>query len=552
MVSLRDHFDSRTTALELDRSTWDPHWRDICRFVEPRRGQWLFMGDQANDGRKRSNNIIDSTATFAARTLMSGLQSGVTSPSRPWLRLGTEDPYLKEYGPVKQWLAAVERLMYEAFRRSNLYHVLPRLYLELGVIGTGAMTVEEHPTRILQVSHHTVGSYYLGNGADGTADTLYRNFKMTARQMAQRFGKDSLSTTVRNLLDRNSDSYITVRSVIEPNSDRDPSQADNRNLRIRSVYYEEAGDREQYLEQSGYYEQPFMAPRWDTSGDDTYGQGPGMIALGDVKQLQDDQLKKAKALALQVEPPLVVNGMERGELSILPGAVSYSTSTDDKRTVYNAYQQNPDVNWVLEDIQEVQRRINTAFFVDLFQTIANMDRSPGAQITAFEIQERKSEAMLMLGPVLERLDNECLDPLVKRTYAILQRKGMLPPQPPELDNQALKIEYISILSQAQKASSVSVIDNVVANTFQLAQADPSAMDWLDTDQVVQTRTDLLGGPPEIMRSQQQVDAMRQRRQQQEQMQQMAANAPALADTAKTMSDTSLDGSNALTRILGIA
>jgi len=53
----------------------------------------------------------------------------------------------------------------------------------------------------------------------------------------------------------------------------------------------------------------------------------------------------------------------------------------------------------------VENRIERSFYVDLFLMLANSDRR---QITAREIEERHEEKMLMLGPVLQRLNDELL------------------------------------------------------------------------------------------------------------------------------------------------
>jgi hypothetical protein len=111
-----------------------------------------------------------------------------------------------------------------------------------------------------------------------------------------------------------------------------------------------------------------------------------------------------------------------------------------------------DLSHLAADIAEVQGRIKEAFYANLFLMMAESDRR---EITAREIDERREEKMLMLGPVLERLHDELLQPLVARVFRIMARNGLIPPPPPSLakslDGNGLRVEFISILTQARKS-----------------------------------------------------------------------------------------------------
>src|SRR3990167_3045806 len=103
----RKRIINRLSSLKQERSTWDSHWTELSDYVEPRRSR--FSSSERNQGSKKNENIVNDTATWSARVLASGMMSGITSPARPWFRLTTPDPDLAELGPVKEWLAFVER-----------------------------------------------------------------------------------------------------------------------------------------------------------------------------------------------------------------------------------------------------------------------------------------------------------------------------------------------------------------------------------------------------------------------------------------------------------
>lgn len=73
-------------------------------------------------------------------------------------------------------------------------------------------------------------------------------------------------------------------------------------------------------------------------------------------------------------------------------------------------------------------------------------------MTATEVYERKSEKMLMLGPVVERQIDELLRPLVEIcVQRVLSRNKYLQQIAPEaIQNADVEINFVSILALAQK------------------------------------------------------------------------------------------------------
>jgi hypothetical protein len=109
---------SRLKHLSGDQREWRAHWQELVEFIAPRYGKFLEEGDREHTGEKRHGSIIEQTATRALRILSAGMQGGLTSPARPWFRLGFADEALNEWGPVKQWLYDSEKRMYNVFARS--------------------------------------------------------------------------------------------------------------------------------------------------------------------------------------------------------------------------------------------------------------------------------------------------------------------------------------------------------------------------------------------------------------------------------------------------
>lgn len=542
----RDKLLTRWSALKTERSGWMDHWREISDYLLPRSGH--FVSSDRNKGNKRFNNIYDSTGTQALRVLGAGMMSGATSPARPWFRLTTSDPQLDESAAVKQWLAEVQRLMLMVFTKSNTYRALHSLYEELGAFGTGASIVLPDFDDVIRHYPLTIGEYAVATDYRGQVATLYREFDKTVGELVGEFGRDAVSQTVRNLYDRgNLDAWVTIIHAIEPRSDRDPSKRDAKNMAWRSCYFEPGAQQGQYLRESGFKTFPAVVPRWSVSGGDIYGNSPGMEALGDIKQLQHEQLRKAQGIDYKTRPPLQApTSMKNREIDSLPGGVSFVDAANPNGGIRTAFEVNLDLSHLLMDIQDVRERIRGSFYADLFLMLAN---SPRTNMTATEVAERHEEKLLMLGPVLERLHNELLDPLIEMTFERMLAAGIVPPAPPELQGSELNIEFVSMLAQAQRAVATNSVDRYVANLGVVAQYKPDVLDKFNSDAWADAYADMLGVNPDLIVPGEQVALIRRQRAQAAQAQQAAEMMQQGADTAQKLANAQTNTPSALTNVI---
>ncbi len=531
---------ARVNAMWTERSSWDPHWREISEYQQPRAGR--FVVSDRNKGDKRANKIYDNTAIFAQRTLSAGMMSGMTSPARPWFKTALADKDLMEYQPVKAWLHRVSSLLRDVFAASNTYRALHTIYDELGLFGTACNVMLPDYQNVLHHYPQTVGEYALATDHRGVVDTMARKFEMTVAQMVGQFGKENCSTTVQNLFANGKlDATVEVVHLIEPRQARDRTKRDAKNMAFASCYFEKGRDNDSFLRESGFKKFVTLAPRWRVNANDIYGDSPGMECLGDVKQLQFEQLRKAQAIDYQTNPPLQVPTAYRNQtMNRLPGGVMYVDAATQGGGVRSAFEVNLDLNALLTDIQDVRERIRSAYYADLFLMMANDTRSG---VTATEVAERHEEKLLMLGPVLERLHNELLSPMIELAFDYCSDAGILPPAPPEIQGMDLNVDFISTLAQAQRAVAAGGMDRLLAVVGQVAGAkgDMSVWDKIDTDQAIDDYAEMYGVNPEIIIDDEKVQALREARAQQAAQQAAAAAAPVAADAAKTASEIDPNG-----------
>lgn len=547
-MKAKEALKKRFVSIEQEFQKWVPAFKDLSKYVAPLRGR--FDGDLPNRGTMIDHKtILDGHATQASRILASGMQSGVTSPSRPWIALRVVDQALMALHNVRVWLDTVSSIMHDVCNNTNVYGVFYSMYEEIGDFGTACAIILEDFDKVVRAKVFTIGEYYLGSNDKGEIDTFGRRMQLTVSQCVESFGLENCSATVKNLYEQNKmDEWVKIRHLIEPNKKRIEGFSDAQNMPFRSVYWEESQSADGVLAFRGFEEFPVIAPRWDTVTTDTiYGYGPGWNALGNVKQLQKTQLDKLLAQEKAHNPPVQKDSSVEGHANLLPGGVTTVSSTLPNAGVRPAYQVNANLESFIELINSLREAINKDFFVDMFLMMVNFDKS---NMTATEVAERQQEKMLMLGPVLERLQREMLDPFVERLFNILERNMLLPPPPEELQGAQLQVEYVSVLAQAQKAIGVNAISRVVGFIGGVSPIKPDAVDVLDIDEAIREVASLEGVPAKLMMQRKVVQEIRAQRAQAQQMQQQLAAAETASKAAKNASLAKMDTDNVLSRMSG--
>jgi hypothetical protein len=542
----RDRLFTRWGQLKSERASWMAHWQEITSYLLPRNGR--YFREDRNRGYRRHNNIYDNTGTRALRTLGAGLMSGATSPARQWFRLATPDPELNSYQPVKLWLDDVTKRMQRVFQKSNTYRSLHLMYEELGAFGTASSIVLPDFNEVIHHYPLTAGEYCISTDAQGRVCTLYREFEMTVSQVVKEFGYENCSTSVQNMYDTGTlDQWVAVVHAIEPRADRDIKKRDSKNMPWGSWYFEVGGEQDKFLRESGFNYFPALCPRWSVVGGDIYGNSPGMEALGDVKQLQHEQLRKAQAIDFQTKPPLQVPvSMKNRDVETMPGGITFVDPAGNG--IRSAFEVNLNLNYLLADIQDCRGRISGAFYADLFLMLAS---APQARMTATEVAERHEEKLLMLGPVLERLHNELLNPLIDITFDRMILGGVIPPPPAELQGMDLNVEFVSMLAQAQRAIGTNAVDRFVGNLGAIARMKPDILDKFDSDQWADVYADMLGVDPSLIVADKEVAMLRQARNQAMAAKEQAAAMQQTSQTVKNMAQAPTGQQNALTDVMNM-
>jgi hypothetical protein len=532
--SKRERLQSRLAELKAERQSWETVWRDLSEQLAP----YLLQLDpkhQRNRGEKKDAKILNSRPVRACKTLEAGMMAGITSPARDWFGLVTGHQELDDAQLVRVWLDECRDIIAAELAASNFYRALAAsVYPGMVRLGTGAMFLEEIAGS-LRFRPMPLGEYWLDVNADGVIDTCFRELAMTARQMAQQFGLKNCSQNVREAIKNKKPSTVfTVCHAVYPNNEYEPGRLGRHGMRFASCWWDPRDERkDKLLLEGGYEEFPVLAPRWSAMPSDAYGRGPGWDARGDCRMLQHLEHRLMQLVDKITNPPMKASGsVTRG--SLLPGDITHVGANGQMGTFEPAIEIQPQAVTALEGhIERTEIRISETFYEHLWNLLIQDERNQ--RPTATEVEAKRQEVMLQLGPLLESLNTELLEPVIERTFSILMRLGRFPEPPEELDGQEVKIEFISIMHQMQQATGLVSIRTLITEIMAIAQVSPDVIDKVDADVIADDLAKITGVNPRAIRSDKAVAKVRKVRAEQEMQKQATEQALAVTQGISNVS-----------------
>ena len=165
----------------------------------------------------------------------------------------------------------------------------------------------------------------------------------------------------------------------------------------------------------------------------------------------------------------------------------------------------------------------------------------GVQRTAREIVEKQKDKLLILGPVVGRVQTDMLGPAISRSFAIASRTGVIPPAPESIQGMPLNIIYIGLLAQAQKMAQTAALEQGVTFVGSVVGVFEEAKDLINIDEGIRDYFDSVGVSPKVIRSPEEVAQIRAERQKQMAQAKMEQDAMAAVQGAKVLSETKVGG-----------
>jgi len=524
-----DDINKRYKALKDKRKDWLEICKEVTKYILPTRGHY----DDSNSEDVLQTEFNDKAVEYA-ENLASMFMSGITSPSRPWLRLIIEDQEMMDWSPAKTWLSEVERIVANAFRSGNFYSEIYNAYQDIVCHGVVCTSVYRD-TRAGRVgrpvfSTYQPGEYYADVDEYGVVSIVYREIWMSAYMVYRRW-PETCSQRTKELFKDNPYKRIKIIHVAEPRKERDRTKIDRANKPIASYWWEHGEDK--LLAEGGFDLMPYQIARWNANNGAVYSVGLGWRALKEAKAMNILEYLAAYGVNKALNPPVLVpeNNMY-GSVNNAPGGINYYSGNVHEKQVYPLQTITADLQAAMVYMDRWDAVLKAIFKNDLFIFMMN---NPG--VTATEIASRNDEKLLLLAPVLERINTEMLTPMVDTTISMLMREGFLPPPPPDLVGMEIKPQFVGVLAQAQLQHNTQAIDKIIGISQSIANAGyPQIYDKIDFEQGVDIESIILGAPPGVIRPDDQVQQIREQRAEAERQAMEAQQQAQMVEEMKTASD----------------
>jgi hypothetical protein len=530
-------FDKRVSA----RANFESMWQDIIDNYLPRRASIYWQDTQGTD---KTRKIYDSTPGSALMRLAAVLQSMLTNRELEWFQLETDDEELNEQQEVKEWLENDADILRKSLSNSNFYQQAHEMYIDLGGLGMGVMYIEEYknPSRDFYFSTRHLREVYVSEGDQGETDSIDLLRSMTARQIFERWDKQTttgaIPEKVVKAMDKDPEQRFEILQSVFPNPDYNEKIRNPLYYRYQCAWIDR--DEKKEIDRGGYHEFPFIVVPWAKATGEDYGRGPGWEALADVKTLYAMKKTLLRVAEKIADPPLQVpkKGFISPTIKLTPGGINFYDATTQGRIEPIEIGANFPVT--LEMLQDQREQIRDQFFVTQLQLI------DVREMTAEEARLRTAENARIIGPTFGRLNDDYLDRLVDRCRGILARNGKLSEIPQvvlEAEKEKgtqLRVKFVSPLAKAQAASDVQAIQLTAQTAFDWVEKsqDVSVMDNLDLDAGIKKIAELDGSPAEFMRNDDERDSIRAQRLKLAEMQAKLALAEQAGKAGKDIADAS--------------
>jgi hypothetical protein len=530
---LKDH-----DQLVAKRLPYEPTMIEITQFIQPRLNNFRSDTDQ---GKKRTQNILDSSVQLALRRASEGYQSYMFPRSTPWFELELYPLELMSQQENAIWMKKARDYCLDELSRSDFYQEGGAV-IDNGLgIGTSACYVEDSPQeRCSQYLAMHPKEVYIARNRFGVVDTLHRRFPMTGRTILEQFDRElkgggALTPKEIEDLEKNLHSEQPVIHITKPRTDRDAQNIGPKDLPWASIYLLE--NSQKLLRESGYFDFPFAVWCCLLNTDEEYGRSPSWEALPDVKRLQ----KIVRNILRATEPPPYFYPLEMdAELDLRP----------EGRNPYRDYQRKIEPIQTQINIQhamlvadQIRKVIDDHYDVPFFLMFSMREK---LQKTATEVVEIAGERAALMGTKVGRIESDFLDKVIQLTIRNSARAGRMPPPPLALRQQKdveLRINYIGPLATLQKR-----YHGQQNMTMTLAQAAPLLQAWPESGDVVNAtasvRTILTKGgfPPEDINDEKAIKQIREKRAAEEQMIKTLAAMQAAGKAAPGLSQAPAPGS----------
>ena len=513
-----------------DRVTVESTWEDLAYYTIPRKRD---IQSKSEPGDRMNFDVYDDTAIQSNLILAAGLSGYMTNAAQRWFEIRAQDKALMEEDGVKSWFNKCTEIMYAAMAGSNFYQQVHEVYLDLGSLGTATLYEAEDAKEDIRFYSRPPKEVYAVENEREEIDMVYRYFEMTAYKAYNFFGSKKCGESIRKAVEEKKD-YGKIFNFIHhvgPRHKRDVGKIDSVNMAFFSYWVSEADSK--IVKEGGYDEFPFFTTRFYKNSNEVYGYSPSWACFPDILMLNKMMKVYIEGAEIAIYPPwLMESDSIIGTLDLRAAAVNYQRQPLSQGRAVEPMNTGMKGNVAIDFINRTEANIKASYFTDLFLMLTQNNN-----MTATEVIERTQEKMLMLGPVLGRLQSELLNPIIRRTFNILLRRGKFPEVPEALQEAHYDIKYVSPLAKAQRAVQAKDMNTFLNVIGGMAQLAPEVLDMINGDEIVRKMSDIYSVDPDILNDKSVVDGTRKKRAEAQQAQAKMAGLAQMGEMRKTGSET---------------
>lgn len=499
------NFMERFKAAKSKRENWENLYRDAQDYFCPDRQTF----DDTVPGQVKRNDpfIFDSTAEEAIAAFSSNLQSSLVPPMKRWTKLEL-GPGMQSTKQAKAILEDIENRIFAGLRVSNFDTQIASSFYDLA-IGTAALLVFKGDTkRPFRFCSVPLSQLYLDEGVDGRIDTAFREFKLRYDLIERHWPDAEIHQEVKEDFMENPDKEIKLIEGSYPGEIeiiRGGKKVKTDGY-IYEVYVDGYGDRP--IVKRTELTSPWIIYRWSNVPGEVYGRGPALIALADVKSLNETKkilLENGSINGLGMYTVLEDDIMNIANAELKGGALlpvsSNEGGVNGRSIAPLSPAGNPDMSqMIIKDLQESIKRV--------------MFGSPLGDVnlpvkTATEISLRQQDLAKRIGSAFGKLQYELLAPLIKRLIDILYELGMIETDSSYVNGTEINIEYQSPLAQAQDEEDIARVarfTEMVVNTV----GPQGAAFILDLQETFRYQAEKMSLPSRILVTKEQAEEMQKK------------------------------------------
>lgn len=515
--------------MKSNRVNWDRYWKELADYFIPQKSN--IYGTHVS-GQKLENRLFDSSSIHAVELLASALHGMLTNPSLNWFGLTTGNDVIDRKKNVRQWLEDARNKMITTLNNSNFQTEIHELYIDLVSFGTSLMRIDRDEDSVVRFRTSPIYESFIDESNKGIVDIISTEKDWTVRQIIQEFGEKVIAEKCPDLIKKYKDDPEAKEKIVHYVAPRDLKSSSNNPKKMAFMSKHVIRRHQQVLRDSGYKTQAFVSPRWTKLSSEVYGRSPAMKCLSDVKTLNVVVQSMLQAAQLRATPPIQApdDGLMAPRKITPASTLFYRAGTKDRFEPLNL---SGDLGISENMIEMIKANISRAFFIDQLQL------RDGPQMTATESNIRANDNLRLLSPILGRLHNEMLKPIIDRVFDVMWEGQLFGPLPIEMaDIGKLEINYTSQIAKAQKESELDSFPKFLGVLGPVVQLKPEVMDNMNPDEFFRHYWNVVGLPEKGLYDENAVrrsrDARVQQQLQQAQMMQEQHDAEVSAKVAPNM------------------